>query len=562
VWLLAPLTAGAYALSFSWGRWGDVVIDWGRELEIARRLAAGDVLYASVRYWYGPLAPYVNALLFAVFGVHTSVLQAAGLCSAGLMATLLWALAWRTAGAPAAATVTTAFVSLCAFGHYYVSDIFNWVTPYAYPATYGMVLATASLYALVRALEAEGSRWFTASLVLLALTLVTKLEPAFAALLAHAAFVVVSIRLGTRRPGRLIGAYVCVLAATLAAGGGFVVRTGTASLDASLLSLANPRTAVPIARYMGWSEWQTALPAVAISTLRLGACLAAPLLGVAGAVVVPVIAFVGVPPEMALRGLPVLALLGFGETLRRLGRRTGDERAAAVDLVLWAFAIGALARLPLTAGAHHYGFYLLPVPLAVVLLLWFRRLPALLGGTPAVTRLCGSAAIAMVATLAWTHLTASAAMYHQHTVHVVTPRGDLRLLDGVVGGISVGQVYAATVERLRAYPPDTTVFAAPEGAGLAFLAGLPSWGRDLSYYPPATGPDDDARLRAALEEDPPGLAMFLNVIDLRHYGAQGFGRDYATHSTAWLQQRYESDRVLSGNTVVIARPRGSTPPSP
>jgi hypothetical protein len=84
----------------------------------------------------------------------------------------------------------------------------------------------------------------------------------------------------------------------------------------------------------------------------------------------------------------------------------------------------------------------------------------------------------------------------------------------------------------------------------------------LSYYPPATGPEDDARLRSALEANPPGLAVFLNVIDLRHYGVQGFGRDYATQSVGWLQQRYEPDRILEGNTVVIARPRGSAPPSP
>ena len=56
-WLAIPAAAFAYGLSFSWGRWGELVVDWGRELEIARRLAAGDVLYGDVRYWYGPVAP-------------------------------------------------------------------------------------------------------------------------------------------------------------------------------------------------------------------------------------------------------------------------------------------------------------------------------------------------------------------------------------------------------------------------------------------------------------------------------------------------------------------------
>jgi hypothetical protein len=554
---LAPAAAFAVALSIGWRRWGDVVIDWGRELEIARRLAAGDSLYTGVHYWYGPLAPQLNALLFSLFGVHAGVLQAAGLCSAVLMTGLLWALAQRVAGAAAAATVTTAFVALCAFGHYYVSDIFNWVTPYAYPATYGMLLATASLYALVRALEPGGGRWFGAALALLALTLVTKLEPAFAALAAHAAFAWVTVRRGERRMGRLALAYATVLAAVALASGGFAT---------TVVSLLNPRTAVPVVRYMGGAELGSSLSALGWSALRLGACLAAPIaavriaertgvtaLGLLVAAAIPIAAFAGVAPELALRGLPVVVLLGLADAVRR-----GPE--AAADLVLWAFAAGALARLPLSAGAHHYGFYLLPVPLAVVLLLFFRRLPARLGEVASGRLACDTTAAALVAALAWTHLSASAAFYRQHTVRVATPRGDLTFLDATVGGIAIGRGFAAAVERLQAYPPGTTVFAAPEGAGLAFLAGLPTWGADLSYYPPATGPEADKRLRAALEADPPGVVLLLNVIDLRHYGVQGFGRDYATESVGWLQQHYQSDRIFPGNTIVIARPKETAVP--
>ena len=167
-WALLPAAAIAYALSFSWGRWGEIVVDWGRELEIAHQLAQGRAL-ADLAYWYGPLAPYLNALLFTAFGVRTGVLQGAGLVSLLVMTSLLWAIAFRLAGPLAAALATTSFVSLCAFGHYYVNDIFNWVTPYAYPATYGMVLATTSLYALLRYVSGSGPRWLTTSLVFLAL---------------------------------------------------------------------------------------------------------------------------------------------------------------------------------------------------------------------------------------------------------------------------------------------------------------------------------------------------------------------------------------------------------
>src|SRR5688572_16122208 len=72
------------ALAFShnlwtgWHRWGDPIIDCGRELDVPRQLLDGKTLYEDVRYWYGPLAPYTNALLYRLFGVHSDVIAIAG----------------------------------------------------------------------------------------------------------------------------------------------------------------------------------------------------------------------------------------------------------------------------------------------------------------------------------------------------------------------------------------------------------------------------------------------------------------------------------------------------
>src|SRR5262245_47132496 len=45
------------------GRWGDIITDTGRELDVPKQLLAGKMLYRDVRYWYGPLAPCLNAVL-------------------------------------------------------------------------------------------------------------------------------------------------------------------------------------------------------------------------------------------------------------------------------------------------------------------------------------------------------------------------------------------------------------------------------------------------------------------------------------------------------------------
>ena len=163
----ALAAALVHNLHATWLRWGDPVVDCGRELEVARLIARGDVLYRDVRHYFGPLAPYLNGLLFTVFGAHAGILMTAGVVSAVAMAVILHLLAMRLMGRVAATAVAVAFLYLCAFGHYYFNHIFTWVLPYTYSATYGMLAATASLLLLVRHAEEGSARDLRAARVLL-----------------------------------------------------------------------------------------------------------------------------------------------------------------------------------------------------------------------------------------------------------------------------------------------------------------------------------------------------------------------------------------------------------
>jgi hypothetical protein len=69
----------------------------------------------------------------------------AGALRAAAMMLVLYRLAHRLGGRVAATAAATAFLHLCAFGHLYFKGIFNWVLPYTYAATYGMLAATTSL---------------------------------------------------------------------------------------------------------------------------------------------------------------------------------------------------------------------------------------------------------------------------------------------------------------------------------------------------------------------------------------------------------------------------------
>src|SRR3990170_745791 len=106
--LLLTLTAIGFALLFvlSWLKWADLTIDGGREMNTPLRLLRGELLYSDVYYLYGPLAPYLNAALYAVFGIHLNTLYAAGTLASLLVLALVFHLSATLTSVRAAALTT------------------------------------------------------------------------------------------------------------------------------------------------------------------------------------------------------------------------------------------------------------------------------------------------------------------------------------------------------------------------------------------------------------------------------------------------------------------------
>ena len=94
IWLDAAALAAVFAglTAWSWGTWPDVLVDFGRELYVAWRLAEGDVLYRDVASFYGPFSPYVNGALFRLVGAGLQTLVVANLVVLASTTALLHAL--------------------------------------------------------------------------------------------------------------------------------------------------------------------------------------------------------------------------------------------------------------------------------------------------------------------------------------------------------------------------------------------------------------------------------------------------------------------------------------
>src|SRR5512138_420325 len=113
-WLLITAASLAAGLTASWQRWGNPLVDCGREMNQPLRLLAGEGLYGDVSHIYGPLAPYLNALLYALFGARLATLTAHGLLATVVILALTYWIARQLMGRAAATAAALGVTWLCA----------------------------------------------------------------------------------------------------------------------------------------------------------------------------------------------------------------------------------------------------------------------------------------------------------------------------------------------------------------------------------------------------------------------------------------------------------------
>ena len=139
----------------TWQRWTHPIIDHGREMNVPLRLLGGERLYIDILYYYGPFAPYFNALLYYLFGVHLNVLHASGTVCAVVILLMIYWLARRLMPPWEAALATALVLVACALSGF----MGNFIQPYAYAALYGWTFALASLVCVVRHVTSRRGVW-------------------------------------------------------------------------------------------------------------------------------------------------------------------------------------------------------------------------------------------------------------------------------------------------------------------------------------------------------------------------------------------------------------------
>ena len=555
---LAVLAGFALLLSafvaLTWAKWPMVTADSARELYVPFQLRHGAVMYEDFYYLYGPVAPYFQAGLLWLFGEHLAVLYLAAALHLAAIMGLLYAIARHVLPVGPAAAVVFLFFTHFALGR----DLYGYMWPYAFAATYGLLLGLAQILALLRYHWTSRLGWLAAGGLAAGLAVVTKLEYGAAALALGGAYLVGRLlfrrSLAPSRPWWQ-EALAWALPALAAAGSVAALVLSRVPL-ATVLESAWPTRLMAMWNSQGqWhgtlATWKENLRwfGLAFGALALAAGHQRVIDGLRGSWAVRAGVALGLaaaagfvltkpdrlshiwewghrfwvgPSFVVLVGV----LLGVAWRLREDVR---GQRPIAPETVAWGLIAGyglLVAIRTVFRGMNEYTGYQAPIALIAWVALAVCWLPAALG-TPASRGRARAIAAGFMVLLGARLVADAAAMYGRPHIPVSAAVGT------VMSDPDLGLPFVAALDHVRgALRPGETVVAAPIEASFYLFLGLdnPVKENQLFYgylITPAEQADFIARMRAA--------RVRFFVLSSYGYAGKRFGEHFMRELGAWLQ---------------------------
>jgi len=543
-------------IGLGFGSHPHAIVDFGRELYVAWRVQAGDVLGVDLAYFNGPLSPHWNALWFDWLGPSLDTLRGVNTALSLSLVILLFHLCLRAADAFSATLAGLVVAGAFAFTQIDAIGNDSYLVPYSHEMLHGLLLLLVGIWgAAAEGLRAR-YRAVIAGLALGALFL-TKPEIFVAGLAAS-----------TIGIGALARRFPHERASILT---GFVVGTGVFPLAALTMLVAiasRPSLGAVLGAWRFVADTQlTGLPfyqatlgtaafaanlALALAIALLWGTAIALLLGLAALVErlargprrvalvgigllcfgLPVL--LGVTWIDSLRALPVILGVIVAATAVAVRREAQDERAA-LRLVLSVAGLALLAKIVLRVQLVQYGFALAMLG-CVVSLLWVTHwLPEALGKRLPQARSVLRAAGSGFVVAALLTLLALSQGHREARSTEIGSAGD-RFLAGREGP-AIAAILLQLEERMA---PGETLAVVPEGVMINYLLRVPNPTGQLNLMPPELVMFSEQSIIDAYEEDPPDWILQLPR-DTREYGFAAFGDGYAQELARHLERRYEPE---------------------
>jgi hypothetical protein len=556
-------------LVWSWGKWPDFLIDFGRELYIPWQLADGKTLYADIAYFNGPLSPTWNSILFRLFGTSLRTLAVGNALILALVAMMVHHLLRQLTDAWVAAIGTWALLLFFGFAQFTPRTNYTFIAPYAHEMTHGTALATAALVLLGAHLR-RGGPWTVFALGLaIGTTFLTKAEFVIA--------IVPAVLVGFAAHHRAAGTPRREILGLLVRLGGGAIFPPLAAYLALLVRLPQDTALRGVAgswmylftgdvrelrfyrEVMGTLDVGQSLVRIATWTLRY-ACVLVPaaLAGflvrrswraspLAVALLAPAAALAvlavrrGIDWENLANPFPLVtfvALIVAAAGVVRQPAEVGNRRRWILALSCLVYALALLLKMILNTRILHYG-YALAMPAGLVVVATF------LGAVPEWLERRGrngaafrAVVLGAIAGFAVIQIQATQIELGWRTVKVGTG-ADAFLAD------PSGTPFVALLDRVRRLAaPGDTVAVLPEGVMLNYLLRLENPTPYINFMPPEVILFGEDRMRAAFAARPPVWIVLINRT-ATEYGYRFLGDDYGRSLVDWVEAHYVVvDRVL------------------
>jgi Dolichyl-phosphate-mannose-protein mannosyltransferase len=576
---------------WSWRKWPDPLIDFGRELYVPWQITQGKVLYRDVASLFGPLSSYMNALWFRLFGVSLLTLA---ICNMSIFAATIFGIHRLVRLSTDRLTANVAsFIAILLFGFNQYLEVgnYNFISPYSHESTHGLALSVGLLTSLHLAIAGRGRVFWAIAGLCFGCTFLTKPE----IFLAAASAVVIGtgvVVIGRRNRGDFVlelplflasaglpplaffsyfVAHMSAYEALKATCGAWAMLFGT-GIPGNIFYLRSMGLANPIASLTGMLLASAGLLMFAAATIAVSGRASGKmtLLREIGRLTLIAVA-IGLALQRGFgKALPLttmIVLCAAGVLFWR-GRTDREESRRFLPLLMWStFAFVLLAKKGLNPSIDHYGFYLaLPATtVAIILMCWL--IPHFVTRLWSAGTARGFREIALCAIVAATvpYLALSQYWYRGKQLAIGAGADRFYAVTAPLSwhGAAVRETYEA-LEPMAA--SGVTLAVLPEGVMLNYLLRLDSPLRVINLKPPelmAFGEEDVLR---SLSAQPPDFVVLVHQ-DTDEYGYPLFGTDprYGQRTRNWVDARYQlvrtvgrDPRIVSGYGMEILRRKSTS----
>ncbi|MCF8723179.1 hypothetical protein LQ236_001199 [Nitrospina gracilis] len=547
------------------------MIDYGAQLYLPWQITEGRVLYRDLFYLYGPLSSHAHALLFLIFGTSFRVLVWFNLLLTAGLAGVIFVLFRRIADALTASLCALSFVVVFALAQYQGGGNFNFVAPYNYELTHGVILGIVTLL-VFHSYVRRPAVWTLMTLgVLTGMVFLTKPE-AFLALFATM-IVGLPLALYFRTEScrvKLFNALVWVASFFAAPFLFWVYLSLRMPAQKAFEGLIGPWLHVldPFTRTLPLYQWIRGINDLSGNLVQgLGFALgwAAVLVMVAGihrlfqrgnpdvvtsftggALVILLMLtawWVSVPWLELGRPLP-LFVLGYGfYQARRFMRASAAERGQPLFLLVFSvYAFVLMLKIVFNVHVYHYGFALALPAFLLFLRFALYDLPGWLPTAPNRFPFARLAFAGLILVFIVAHGNVSYKLYPLKNYPVgsgsdtimeyypfLNPRGEI-----------VNQALHYMREKMD---PQAGFPVFPAGNMLNYLSRHPNPFPFIFFTPPEVHFFGEETYLKRLQSRPPPYIVFVEM-DHSWLGAPYFGRDYARDLYAWVIANYHQDALF------------------